>query len=84
MATITSKGGAMKLTPSSDATQRLTVMQVAARLGKRYQKARDMMLARKFGDAVYVDNKLTVTVAGVEAWEAKQKDRPIMQKPEER
>ena len=76
-------GGTTKLTPASDAT-RLTIMEVAIRLGKRYQKARDMMLARKFGDALYIDNRLTVEATKVDEWLARQAAKPTIQRPEER
>jgi hypothetical protein len=71
------------LIPTSDATTKLTVMQVAVKLGKRYQKARDMMLAKKFGQPLYIDGKLTVDAKAVDAWLTKQDEKTI-QRPEER
>lgn len=53
--------------------QRLTPTDVAHRLGKRYLKARDMMLQGKFGKAVRKGRTLTVSLAGVMRWEAEQR-----------
>lgn len=62
--------------PSSDepgGLQRLTPTDVAHRLGKRYLKARDMMLQGKFGKAVRRGRTLTVSLAGVIRWEQEQR-----------
>lgn len=51
----------------------LTVMKVAIRLGKRYHKARDLMLSGKLGEPRYDGRTLLVPEAGVAAYERREK-----------
>lgn len=59
---------------ASDEGLHLTVVQVAARLGKRYHKARDMMLQGKLGKPTINGRTMTVPLAGIMAFEAKQRE----------
>lgn len=61
------------VTNLSESETHLTVVQVAARLGKRYHKARDMMLQGRFGRSTLEGRKLTVSLAGVMRWEDEQR-----------
>lgn len=51
---------------------RLTVTEVALLLGKRYHKARDLMLRGVLGKPEYSGRTLTVPEAGVKAWLARR------------
>jgi hypothetical protein len=56
---------------------RLRTMDVAMKLKCRYQKARDLMLAGKFGEPEYdAQNKLTVSREGVERFLAERAQKP--------
>jgi hypothetical protein len=59
---------------TSGSDTHLTVVQVAARLGKRYHKARDMMLQGRLGKPTIEGRTMTVPLAGVMAWEQKQRE----------
>lgn len=58
--------------PSPGEEHRLTVVEVAIMLGKRYHKARDLMLRGVLGKPEYSGRTLTVPAAGVRAWLAKR------------
>lgn len=47
----------------------LSPIMVAMRFKCRYQRARDLMLAGRLGEPVYVGRTLTVTLAAVEKFE---------------
>ena len=56
-------------TPAPVEEKRLTITEVAARLKKRYAKARDLMLMGKLGATQKEGRTLTVPLSGVEAYE---------------
>lgn len=51
---------------------KMNVMQVAARLRKRYQAARDLMLTGKLGEAIYEGRSLFVESEAVERYAREQ------------
>lgn len=55
--------------------KRLSIMQVAHRLKVVYRRARDLILTGKLGESSYENGHLTVSEAGVEAYDAARKSK---------
>lgn len=67
-----------------DPDRPLSVMQVAHRLRRRYQKARDLMLSGQLGPSTYDGHRLTVSASGVAAYEARLRAKDVKKKEEKR